>query len=92
MSLSRYAKKRDTAEAAIVKALRDAGCKVWQQDRPFDLAVAWGGRLVLLEVKSGRSKPTAKQADELAACHRLGIPAYLVRTVDEALEAIGVQR
>lgn len=50
----RRAAKRDTAEAAVVAALRAAGYWVEHLDRPVDLLVGRRGRVgvVLLEVKS----------------------------------------
>jgi hypothetical protein len=88
MTLARFAKKRDTAEAAIVVALRAAGCRVWQLDRPFDLLVGRAGRFTVLEVKTGRRKPTDAQTDELRACQAGGLPVYLVRSVEDALAAV----
>ena len=90
MSLSRYAKKRDTSEPAIVDALRKAGAKVWKLDRPFDLLVGRAGRFIVLEVKTGKRKPTDDQQAELLTCQSGGLPVYLVRTVEEALTAIGI--
>jgi len=52
VSLNRYAKTRDKAEPAIVKALRDYGASVVLVDRPTDLIVGYQGRTFLLEVKN----------------------------------------
>lgn len=92
MSLARYAKKRDTAEAPIIEALRKAGCRVWQLDRPFDLLVGVGGRFVVLECKSnGRvRKDQAKQTEALHDAQAGGLPCYRVQTVDDALQAVGL--
>jgi len=92
VSLARFAKKRDTAEAAIVTALRAAGCRVWQLDRPFDLLIGHHGRFVVLEVKTGTRKATESQQDELRACRAGGLPVYLVRSVDDALCAVGLSQ
>ena len=89
MSLNRYARKRDTSEPEIVAALRAAGARVWQLDRPFDLLCGIRGRFVVLEVKTGKAKATDAQESELHACQAGGLPVYLVRTVDDALQAIG---
>ena len=91
MSLARYAKKRDLSEPAIVAALEAAGCKVWKLDRPFDLLVGRAGRFSVLECKSGKAKPTDAQADEIRACQAGGLPVYVVRTPEEALQAIGAK-
>jgi len=92
MTLARFAKKRDTSEPQIVQALRTAGCRVWQLDRPFDLLVGFSGRFTVLEVKTGKRKATSGQDDELRACRAGGLPVYLVRTVDDALQAVGLIR
>ena len=91
VSLSRFAKKRDTSEPEIVQALRKAGARVWQLDRPFDLLVGLSGRFTVLEVKSGKAKPTDAQADQIRACQAGGLPVYVVRTPEEALQAIGAK-
>ena len=92
-----YARKVDTNQAAIVAALRQVGAEV----QPLhtlgggvpDLLVAFRGANYLLEVKDGDKSPS-KQAltpDE-AAWHarwlRKGQVA-IVKTIDEALRAIG---
>ena len=89
MSLSRYAKKRDVSEPTIIEALRAAGARVWQLDRPFDLLVGIRGRFVVLECKTGKRKATDQQEAELHACLAGGLPVYVVRTPDDALQAIG---
>ena len=89
MSLSRYAKKRDVSEPVIVQALRAAGARVWQLDRPFDLLVGIRGRFVVLECKTGTRKATDQQQAELHACQAGGLPVYIVRTAEDALQAIG---
>jgi hypothetical protein len=88
MSLSRYAKKRDVSEPVIVQALRSAGARVWQLDRPFDLLVGLRGRFVVLECKTGKRKATDAQVAELDACKAGGLPVYVVRTPEEALQAV----
>lgn len=67
--------------------------------RPFAAAPAgWSdltgclapsGRFVALEVKCGNNKPTAKQRAFLALVRGVGGFAAVVRSVDEAVEAIG---
>lgn len=91
MSLSRYAKKRDSSEPEIVKALRAAGCRVWQLDRPFDLLVGFRGRLTVLECKTGKRvrKDQQHQTDELLESQAMGLPVYRVTTPDEALKTLG---
>lgn len=94
MSLARFAKKRDSAEPAIAKALEAVGCKVWKLDRPFDLLVGLGGRFVVLEVKSNdrQRKDQQAQTDEIRACQAEGLPVYRVHTPNQALQAVGAVR
>lgn len=88
MSLNRYAAKRDANEPEIVAALRKAGVVVWQLDRPFDLLCGHGGRLVGLEVKDGKNKLTDQQQTDLSICRRDGLPVYVVRSAEEAIEMV----
>lgn len=92
MSLARFAKKRDTAEPAIVQALLAARCKVWKLDRPFDLLVGIAGRFVVLEVKSTARarKDQQKQTDALREAQAGGLPVYRVQTPEDALQAVGL--
>ncbi len=94
MSLIRRAAKRDLTEPAIVAALEAAGAKVWRLSQPLDLLVGRGGRFVLLECKTGKRvrKDQPAQDATLADCHRRGLPVYVVRTPEDALQAIGATR
>lgn len=92
MSLYRRAAKRDTSEALIVEALTAAGARVWRLSQPFDLLCGVGGRFVVLEVKSGKGKLRPQQAADMAECHYRNLPVYVVRTPEEALQAIGAVR
>jgi len=96
VSLQRYAKRRDTAEPAIIEALEQAGFDVWQRDEP-DLFVrnpSWApGMVQLLEVKTGRGKKLTVARDKRQEAQRnfiatTGTP--IVRTPLEALKAMGV--
>lgn len=88
MTLHRYAAKRDANEGEIVAALRKAGVVVWMLPRPFDLLCGHGGRLVGLEVKDGKGRLTDQQETDMALCRRLGLPVYVVRSAEEAIEAV----
>jgi hypothetical protein len=92
MSLARFAKKRDLNEATIVQALRSAGARVWQLDRPFDLLVGLRGRFTVLEVKSTKRprKDQQHQTDEIRDCQADGLPVHRVQTPAEALAAVGL--
>ena len=88
MSLSRYAKCRDSNESEIVMALRKHGAVVYQLDRPVDLLVGYERQTYLLEVKQPGGKLTEGQCDFFDEW-RGGI-ASVVRSVQEALGIIGV--
>ncbi len=87
----------DRNQPEIVQALRQLGCTVCPLHTVGggvpDLLVGWQGETFLLEVKDG-SKPPSKQA---LTVHQIpwhdqwrGKPVAVVRTVKEALEAIGI--
>lgn len=81
------ARKRDQNEAGIVTALRQCGAlviRLSERGAP-DLLVLWRGDLFVLEVKSRLGGTTVAQDDTFAA----GWPVYLVRSVEQALRAIG---
>jgi hypothetical protein len=60
----RYAARTDENQAAIVKALRDAGAYVWIIGLPVDLLVGYGNHTFLVEIKTDSKKRlTALQAD-----------------------------
>lgn len=77
------ARKRDLDEKAIRAALEALGAHVTQisgKGAP-DLLVRFRGRIFAFEVKSGRGQRTAAQAETQWP---------IVRSVDEALAAVGV--
>lgn len=86
MSLNRYAKNRDTNEREIVDGLRAIGARVVQIDRPVDLLVGYRRKTFLLEVKSGRGRLTALQAQFFDAW--AGGTAVIVRSLEEAIDVV----
>jgi len=52
----RYAARKDANEAAIVKALRDAGAYVWIIGLPVDLLVGYKNHTLLMEIKASNKK------------------------------------
>jgi hypothetical protein len=97
MSLNRHATRRDANEPDIIRALVKVGAHVEQLDEPVDLLVGWGQRFVLLEVKDPAKPPSARrltdgQAKFIARARALGLPATVVQTAEEALQAIGAIR
>lgn len=100
-----YARKRDDNEAAIVKALRAAGASVKQLDGAGvpDLIVGHNGYTYLLEVKvpsrlDGKAHTRTAQGGEGELTEAQvkwwsewrGAKAIIVRSIEEALLAIGV--
>lgn len=94
MTVFRRAAKRDTAEKPIVEVLEAVGAWVQRQANP-DLLVVYSERLYGLEVKSNTRKPDKRQKAQiefLAEMRRRRAPVYVVRTPEEALQAIGAVR
>lgn len=85
--MKRYAAKRDHNEPDIVRALEQVGATVLRIDE-IDLIVGWRGSNYLLECKSRRGRLTEAQI-KLRATWRGQYT--VVRSVDEALKAIGAQ-
>lgn len=89
MSLARRNAKRDTAEAGIVYALREAGHKVWpiSGEGIPDLLVLAGRTWILLEVKTGNAgRLTDAQIKFFGQTDTA--PRGVVRTAQEALEFV----
>lgn len=86
--MSRYARKVDESQKSIVEALRKAGNQVESlaavgRGVP-DLLIARGGRIWLLECKTGNGDLTPAQR----AWHAR-FPVHTVRTPEQALHAVG---
>ena len=83
--IPRYDARRDSNEKEIVDALKAVGASVERLD-VIDLLCGYRGINYLLEVKTPDGALNEKQSDWIRAWNG-GI--YIVRTVDEALRAIG---
>ncbi len=86
--IPQYAAKRDMNEKRIVEALRGVGATVAHLSSPGmpDLLVGWRGENFLLEVKTTKGTLTpVENAFFDGWCGH----AAIVRSVDEALKAIG---
>jgi hypothetical protein len=84
----RYANRRDENEPEIVLALRRVGACVFAlNDEIADLAVLFRNRWFLIEVKGEKGELTHRQsvAREVVGDE----PLPIVRTIEEALQAIG---
>lgn len=89
---ARWARKRDANEPEIMDALLNEGCAVIQENN-IDLYVIppLCSYLIPLEVKGERGKLTPFQLklhSHLKTNYGFTIP--VVRTIDEALEAVGL--
>ena len=79
-------KRRDTNEKEIVEALEALGACVLRLHTPCDLFVWFRGETRLLEVKGKYGKLTAAERRFMERWPGLVV---VVRSVEEALEAIG---
>jgi len=98
MSHSRYARKVDSSQAAIVEALREAGILVWIISRPCDLLTFYPPLKrwrtleckpaaqpgIKVKVRAIRNRKDQKKQDEFLAI--TGTP--IVRTAQEAITAV----
>lgn len=97
--MSRFARRTDENQAAIVNALRQVGCSVQSLaavgDGCPDLLVGWRHLTHVLEVKDGDKAPSdQKLTPAQKQWHRqwVGRPVVVVRDISEALRAVGVIR
>lgn len=85
MSLNRWDAKRDATEPVVVEYLRARGALVIRlsgKDTP-DLLCGYAGRWICFEVKSAGGKVSEGQQAFIEAAAHKGLPAYVVRTIDE---------
>lgn len=88
-------RRLDENDSEITRALRDAGALVWHLDcvepgRP-DKLVAFLGRISLLEVKRSKGgRLSAEQRAAHAALAAHGVRVHVVRSIREALDAVGI--
>ena len=98
MSLNRFARKADSSQREIVKALRDAGVQVWIIGKPCDLLIRYWcnqARRYLwqtLECKSpynkdGSAKKRKDQKEQIEFIQLTGTP--IVLNGEQALRAVG---
>jgi len=91
VTLARFAKKRDSNESVIVQALEKAGAVVFKLDRPVDLLVGYGGLWRVLEVKRPKGAVGEGQEAFMRLAASKGLPAYVVRSPEDALQAVGAR-
>lgn len=97
----RYAAKVDANQPEITEALRSAGCDIILLHAigggvPDMLVAApfYPHTLKLLEVKNGALPPSARKLtpDQEAFHSKWKGPIYVVKSVDEALDVMGIVR
>ena len=88
--------RRDGNHAEIVKRLRSAGSRVLDlgdvgEGCP-DTLVAWGGQMLLMEIKDGKKPPSARRlTPQQEHFHATWPgPVVVVTSVEQALAATGV--
>lgn len=88
--MRKYAAKRDGNEKAIIQALTHVGASVTQLSAKGipDLLVGFRGETYLFETKNKYGKLTDDQIAFMDTWR--GKPVVIVKTVKEALDAIGV--
>jgi Holliday junction resolvase len=93
LSLHRRNPRRDQTEASIVRALRRLGALVFPVSAPAfpDLVVGFQGVWCLMECKTRGENLSATQAILHRLAQSRGLPIHTVRTVADALEALGVK-
>lgn len=93
----RGAAREASVQRAIIKALQTRGCyvvKVLAASRagvPDLLVCAPGGRFLALEVKAPKGRVSPRQEVELGMARAAGATAAVVRSVADALDALGVE-
>jgi hypothetical protein len=91
MTLNRKNPKRDKNENVIIEALRMAGAFVTSlSDKGIpDLLVIFRGNVFFLEVKSDGGRLTTHQVAWHAEALNHGVKVHIVKSVHDALLAIG---
>jgi hypothetical protein len=80
----------DANQPEIVQALRDIGARVFLIGQPLDLLVGFRGKLILMEIKNpdGEDKVSRSQQVTIDLLESVGVHVPVVRSVDEAIEAV----
>lgn len=88
--IGRRAQKIDANQPDIVDALRKAGASVEFIGKPVDLVIAYNGVNIMVEVKDGAKPPSAQNLtpDQIKFFANWKGPAFIVRSVDDALQII----
>lgn len=87
-ALTRWARKRDKSEPAIVRALRMVGADV-QHGQEVDLYVKFRGHAFLLECKTPEPDAKHRQPIQVKLAEMFGKQYCVVKDPTEALTAVG---
>lgn len=84
--------RKDANQKEIVSALRAMGATVFILDRPVDLLVGWRGKNLLIEIKDGSLKPSARRltSDEKEFFDTWRGSAYVVESVEDAIRLLNL--
>ncbi len=84
--------KPDANQKKIVQGLRDIGARVFLIGQPLDLLIACRGKLTLMEIKNpdGEDKVSKSQQVTIDILEAVGVHVPVVRSVEEAIEALEV--
>ncbi len=77
--------KPDKNEPIIVDTLRKGGAEVFIIDWPFDLLIAFQGKLLLVEVKDGKNKLSRSQSKSLLKLWNKGCELAVLRSPEDAV-------
>ena len=82
--------KPDANQKEIVAALRSIGAIVFLIGIPLDLLIGFRGKLMLMEIKNpdGEDKVSKSQQVTIDLLESVGVHVSVVRSVDEAIEAV----
>lgn len=95
--MSRFARRVDDNQSAVVRAFRMAGAHVTHLHAVGhgvpDLLVGWRRRWLLVEVKDGRKAKSARaltpdEADWHAQARASGLPVHVVESVEDAVNLL----
>jgi hypothetical protein len=88
MSIHRFATRRDSNEADLVKLARKLGAHMVKTDIPTDYIGIWRGRIWLVEIKRPDGKFTKGQVAFLETAKSLGTPVLVWRTPEDVIAAL----
>lgn len=83
--------RSDLNQTAIVEAMRQVGAEVFCVGQPFDLIVAFHGRLWLADCKAVGGDWTPAQLKSIARFNRQSVGVWRLESPEDALRMIGLR-